>query len=123
MIHLDTNYLIQSLISGSPADARLAGLLAAGEAAFISAIVWAEFLCGPVSPDLVAVAVRLFPTPVPLDGATAELAAEIFNATGRRRGSLPDCMIAAAAVREGARLATEDLEDFRRFEPFGLQIL
>lgn len=123
MIHLDTNFLIQALIAGSPADARLVELLASGETAVISAVVWAEFLCGPVSAEAIAIAARLFPSPLPLQKPEAELAAEMFNGTGRRRGSLSDCMIAATAVCARARLATENLTDFKRFEPYGLQVL
>jgi hypothetical protein len=50
MIHLDTNYLIGLLIKGSPQAIEVDGWLAAGESLAASAIVWTEFLNGPVTP-------------------------------------------------------------------------
>jgi predicted nucleic acid-binding protein len=58
--------------------------------------------------------------PRPFLEADAELAAEMFNAAGRLRGSLPDCQIAAVAVRAGARLATLDQGVFGRLAGLGL---
>ena len=80
-------------------------------------------LCGPLSDDDALAATKLLPNPEPLLASDAARAAELFNATGRRRGSLADCLIAATCLRLAARLATENLADFRRFEPMGLQII
>jgi len=65
----------------------------------------AEFLCGPVSARAMEDAAELFGEPAALSGVDATLAAHLFNATGRRRGSLADCMISAIAMnaRGGAR--------------------
>jgi predicted nucleic acid-binding protein len=59
----------------------------------------------------------------PFTDEDAVLAAQLFNISGRRRGTFMDCMIAAVAVGIGASLATSNPEDFRRLEPAGLQII
>jgi predicted nucleic acid-binding protein len=54
---------------------------------------------------------------------TAELATEagrLFLETGRRSRSLPDCIIAAAAIRDQAALATVNRSAFEPFVAHGL---
>lgn len=123
MIHLDTSFLIRSLAAGSPEDQRLRKWLSAGEAVAVSSLVWAEFLCGPLDIAQASLAARLFPTPEPFNGDDARAAAHLFNQTGRRRGTLVDCMIAASALRAGAFVATSNSADFRRFVPLGLRLV
>jgi predicted nucleic acid-binding protein len=123
MICLDTNFLIRALVPGGAADARLRAWLSSGELVVINAIVWAEFLCGPLTPAQITVAEWLLPAPEPLLPADARRAAELFNFAGRRRGSLTDCMIAAICLRQGASLATANVGDFRPFEAEGLLII
>ena len=122
MVHLDTNFLILALVPGSPQDARLRAWIAAGESIGLSSIALAEFLSGPVTAEQVKLSCTFFPEPQDFTAQHASRAAELFNQTGRRRGSLLDCMIASSAMLAGASLATENLDDFRRFEPFGLVI-
>jgi predicted nucleic acid-binding protein len=86
----------------------------------MSAIAWAEFLCGPISPREIDQAARIIDEPVPFTPAHAVIAAELFNAGGRRRGAFNDCMIAACALRDGATLATSNRKDFERFVSKGL---
>lgn len=122
MIHLDTNFLIGAMTAGSPQDRQLREWAAAGEAVNIDALVWTEFLCGPVMAAQVQLAQTLFPNPEPYLPTDATRAADLYNQTGRRRGTLVDCMIAACAIRSGAQVATANLDDFRPFVRFGLQL-
>lgn len=122
MIHLDTNFLSASLSPATAESRRVSGWLSAGEAVSLSVITWAEFLCGPVTPQQTALATAAFPDPVALLPQDAARAADLFNATGRRRGSLADCLIAATCLRLGASIATNNTPDFQRFAPLGLRL-
>lgn len=122
MIHLDTNYIVGAVTPGSPESAQLQVWLSSGEIVSVSSIAWAEFLCGPLSSASAAAARAFVPTPEPFLPEDAEMAADLYNATGRRKGSLADCMIAAAAIRHKADLATANRSDFQRFVPHGLQL-
>ena len=123
MIHLDTCFLIKALVHGSAEDQRLRVWLSAGEILGISSVGWAEFLCGLLTPSHFGLARRVVTVQVPFDAEAARLAAILFNAGGRRRGSLLDCMIAATAIEEQASLATTNRTDFRRFAEHGLTVI
>ena len=121
MIHLDTNYLIGLAVKGSAAAIDVDGWLVAGEALAASAIAWTEFLSGPVTPLEISQAEAVLESRIiPFGHADAVLAAELFNKTGRRRGSRFDCLIVATAIRERAQVATMNLSDFETFVPHGL---
>jgi len=122
MIHLDTSFMILGLVPGSGQDRKLRHWLQGGETVAMSTIAWAELLCGPMPLDLLGVATRVVSERVPFLEDDAQLSAQLFNETGRRRGSFVDCMIAAAALRAGAALATANIEDFRRFKSAGLAL-
>ncbi len=122
MIHLDTSFLIRAALAGSVEDGLLRRWLRARQTIQVSSIVWAEFLCGPVSDAVAEETAELFGEPVPFDGFSATLAAQLFNLGGRRRGSMIDCMIAAVALRSDATLATLNVSDFRRFVSAGLTL-
>ena len=123
MIYLDTNFLIHSLFLGTKESLLVDQWFDNGELLAINLIVWAEFLCGPATSAEILAARNLFPNPEKLEVIDAERAAELYNLTGRRRGSLADCMIAATCLREGSSLATQNLDHFRRFEPAGLKLI
>lgn len=122
MILLDTSFLIRALIAGSAQDRQLRHWLADQEPIGISSIAWAEFLCGPVQAAMLEVVRRFVTVRTAFDEDDALLAAELFNGSGRRRGSLADCMIAATAIRARAALATANVADFRRFCSAGLEL-
>jgi len=127
VIHLDTSFLIHALRTGSPEAEAIEGALTSGESLGLSAIAWSEFCCGSPTVSVTEEDRRqvaaLVGQPVRFGAEDALLAAELFNAGGRRRGSLPDAMIAAVAIRAGATLATVNRKDFRLFEPAGLRLL
>jgi len=122
MIHLDTDFLIRGLSRGSPEDRRLRSWLTTGEPVGISAVSWAEFLCGPAHAGDVELAIRIVGEPLPFLGDDGPPSARLFTLGGRRRGSLGDGMVAAVAIRTGATLATVNTIDFRRFESAGLRL-
>ena len=122
MIHLDTSFLIRALVPRSSHDRKLRKWLSEGASIGIGAIGWAEFLCGPVEPSQAAVAARFLGEPVSFTAEDAELSARLFNLSGRRRGSLSDCMVAAKALRLDGTLATANVIDFTRFETAGLKV-
>ena len=123
MIHLDTNYLIGLLVKGSPQASEADAWLAAGQPLAASAIVWSEFLNGPVTPLEISRAEAVLQSCIIHFGRPeAVLAAELFNRTGRRRGSRFDCLIAATAMTAKAEMATVNRSDFQPFVPFGLRL-
>jgi predicted nucleic acid-binding protein len=122
MIQLDTSFLIHALVPASSADAQLREWLAQQRPLGVSAVAWTEFLCGPVGPNEVALAQTLLGEPVPFTAEDSAQAARLFNLGGRRRGSLVDCMIAAAAMNRDAPLATANRGDFERLTAFGLTL-
>src|SRR5437764_9042251 len=123
MIHLDTNYLIGLVVKGSSQALDVDGWLAAGESLAASAIAWTEFLNGPVTPLEVSRADAVLQSRVvPFGQPEAVLAADLFNKTGRRRGSRFDCLIAATAILAQAEVATVNQSDFNVFAPHGLKL-
>jgi predicted nucleic acid-binding protein len=75
------------------------GWLATGQSLAAGAVAWTEFLNGPVSPlEVSRTEAVLQSRIVPFGRPEAVLAAELFNKTGRRRGSRFDCLIAATAM-------------------------
>lgn len=123
MTHLDTGFLIRALVRNSPEDIQLRNWLRSNTQVGMSSIAWAEFLCGPVEKNDIALAGRIVSDRQPFTDQDATAAARLFNISGRRRGTFVDCMIAAVALGVGASLATTNPEDFRRLETAGLQII
>ena len=88
----------------------------------MSTIAWAEFLCGPVNEAVLSLASVIVKQRLDYTEAMAVTAASLFNGSGRRRGSMVDCMIAAAAIEANAAIATANPADFHRFKPLGLAL-
>jgi predicted nucleic acid-binding protein len=123
MIHLDTNFLIRALVKGSPQDEAVHKWLRSEETLGMSTIAWAELLCGPIDSRDVELASIVVPERFPFLEEDAALSARLFNESGRRRGSLADCMIASTALRLKVPLATANPSDFRRLETAGLVVM
>ena len=121
--HLDTSFLINALVPGTLEDQRLRQWIRQGLVISMSSVGWVEFLCGPVSEEDRQRARKVVGALLPLVEMEAAKAAELFNAGGRKRGTLPDCLIAATALLAGAALATSNSGDFRRFERAGLKLI
>ena len=122
MLHVDTSFLIRALEPGSPEDHALRGWIEGREPLAMSAVAWAELLCGPLDPAELKLAEAIVGPPRDFTRDHAAVAARLFNHTGRRRGSVIDCMIAAAALADGAAIATANTADFRRFQEAGLTL-
>ena len=122
MIHLDTSFLIRALDPGSAEDRKLRDWIGAGQPLGMSAIAWAELLCGPLAISEMELAADIVGQRPDFTPEQAVMAARLFNESGRRRGSLVDCMIAAAALADGASLATANVADFLRFTTSGLEL-
>lgn len=120
MIHLDTGFVIGALVRGSMEDKALRGWLGSGERLGMSTVAWSELLCGPIESFHLELVSRLIVERHPFTEEAALRAAELFNGSGRRRGSLADCMIAATALELGVPLATSNPRDFERFSSHGL---
>ncbi|MGH9481546.1 MAG: type II toxin-antitoxin system VapC family toxin [Terriglobales bacterium] len=119
-IHLDTNFLVGISAAGEAEDRALTAWLQQGALVRTSAICWSEYLCGPLQTQELEAVRAIVGAPLPFTELDAELAARLYNLGGRRRGSLADCQIAAAAMRSGAWLATGNPADFARFATAGL---
>jgi predicted nucleic acid-binding protein len=123
MIHLDTNYLILGTQVSTPENAGLRRWLIRGERYATSAIAWMEFVTGPVAPAVVESVRQMIENRiVPIGQDEAELAAQLFNTSGRKRAARYDCLIAATAIQAGALLATSNTADYRVFAAQGLQL-
>ena len=122
MIHLDTSFLIRALKPGTPEEAKLRKLAGRREVLIMSSVAWAEFLCGPLTSAERASAERLVRRLQDFTPDQAEVAARLFNESGRRRPMIVDCMIGAAALADGATIATSNVAHFKRFATAGLKM-
>jgi predicted nucleic acid-binding protein len=124
MIHLDTNYLVRLLIAKSKEAVLVDRWLVLGKPQAASAIVWSEFLNGRVTPAEVNYVESVLESRIiPFGKPEAALASDLFNKTGRRRGSRFDCLIGATAISNQAEFATSNESDFKPLVSFGLKLI
>jgi len=123
-IHLDTNYLVYFTNGGEEtAILQVETWLREDRKLFVSAMAWAEFQCGPLGIREHEMAHDVIHGVIPLTREIANRAGFLFQVTGRRSRSLPDCIIAATAIDEAVPLATMNRDDFAAFVPHGLVLL
>jgi predicted nucleic acid-binding protein len=122
LLHFDTNVLI-ALPHWARDGHQIVHRVLGGEAAAASALVWYEFLIGPLEPQESELAHAFIQGRiVPVEEADAELAATLFNAAGRQRGLKTDALIAATAIRADADFVTLNRQDFLQFADYGLRL-
>lgn len=123
MIHFDTNALI-ALPQWARDGHDVIDRVLDGEAAAVCAVVWYEYLLGPLEDTEAELAHAFLAGRVePIGEADAALGAELFNAAGRRRTLKTDALIAAAAIRAHADFVTVNTTDFQPFLANGLRLI
>jgi predicted nucleic acid-binding protein len=123
-VHLDTNYMIAYAGDASAEVVACVEDWIVNDQKFsCSAMAWAEFLCGPVMPADIFAMETLLHAVVPVTPDLALAGARLFQLTGRRSRSLPDCIIAATAIASNAPLATLNRNDFTPFLAHGLKLV
>lgn len=123
-VQLDTNFLVYYTNGNDlPLIERMDSWLRQGWQFSVSAMVWAEFLSGPLTPSDQGLANILLSDVLPVTREDAALAGKLFQATGRRARSLSDCVIAATAIRSRVPLATKNQSDFKPFVHHGLELI
>lgn len=121
--HLDTNFLIALSCGEESSIHRAQKWLSTGKGLAVSAVVWTEFLTGPLEEEQIDRMKTLIDEIIPFDGEQAVLAADLFNHAGRAKALRMDAMIAAAAIATKSPLATENSADMKRFVSAGLKLL
>jgi len=121
MICLDTNYLILGLVADSRESGEMRAWITSGEQLVTPMLAWFEFLCGPVTAAQRQTMNAFLHALLPFGEDQAVAAAGLFNASGRKRSTRVDAMIAATAIVAGADLATNNQHDFRAFTDDGLR--
>ncbi len=120
MIHLDTNLLIAASDGADPHVASFQWVLALNRDMAASACAWTELHSQPMAPQTERLLRQILRGGIiAFDGDAAALAGRLIYATGGKRRTRPDTMIAATAILSGAELATVNPADFHPFVPHG----
>lgn len=115
MICLDANYLILGATFGTSESDRIFSWLKEGKRLITASVCWYEFRCGPVSETQLDFMCSFLSDILSFTEQEAEMAARLFDHAGRARYLKTDAMIAATAIVAGAELATNNVQDFRKF--------
>jgi len=122
-LHFDTNALIVLSDPSHPLFLKIERRLEEGWTLSTDAVAWHEFARGPLLEEDRERALRILENRVTsVTRQIAEKAAGLFNATGRRRASTADCLIAAACIHNQAEIVTLNRDDFLPFADHGLEI-
>lgn len=123
-MHLDTNILIGVFSEEKELRAKLKRFFHEGYSFSVSALVWHEFVSGPVKAIQKQHALSLIEERIlPMDKDIAELASELYNSSGRKKSSRPDCIVAATAINYQAEMLTLNASDFKAFSKQGLELV
>ena len=123
-LHLDTNALIALSDPEHPLFLEVETCLIGGGSVETDVVAWHEYVRGPLLPEDLRRALLILENRVQdLTRGMAERAADLFNASGRRRASTADCLIAAACMESDAELLTRNVDDFRPFVAHGLKVV
>jgi len=123
VIHFDTNALI-ALPQWAREGHIVVHRVLDGEAVAVCAVVWYEYLLGPLADGESELAHAFISGRIePIIEADTALGAELFNAAGHRRTLKTDALIAAAAIRAGADFVTVNVADFKPFVERGLRLI
>ena len=96
---LDTNALIALSDPQHKMFQTIEASLRRGARASTCSVVWHEYVREPLLDQDRARALRVIESRmIALERRNAEMAAELYNATGRRLGSTADCLIATVAM-------------------------
>ncbi len=132
LIHLDNNYLTNLLDGVSIEYQDVAKWIANEHPIGTSAIAWTEFMRGTTTngrnkAEINAAKTLLTNNITPFGEEEAERAAYLFNRIQRPIGKKAklrmDCLIAACAITQNARLATNNRPDFEHFQRYQLEFV
>jgi predicted nucleic acid-binding protein len=121
---LDTNAMVALGDATHPIFTAVEREISHGARCSTNSVAWHEFVRGPLSESSKQRLLWILESRIlPLDQEDAEIAALLFNRTGRKRASTADCLIAASALRRKQEIVTLNIDDFQPFIPFGLRLL
>ncbi len=122
LIHLDTNYVVNYTSGYNPeAISQLEAWIRDETKLHLSAMVWAEFRCGPLSIQDEILAQNIIANVVPLTKEISDRAGVLFQAT-RTPLALPCRLHHRRHRHPRATLATLNRDDFTPFLTHGLQL-